>query len=312
MDIAANGRLLQSIKTALRDPKYEGTQVFNRFYRIEELIALLLSSLRQKCEQDLGEPVKATVMGRPVKFSDNPDTDQRAQEKLLQAAQLAGFEEIHFELEPVGGAYLYHQQARSRENILVFDFGGGTLDITIMEVGGNSKPITIATQGVLLGGDDMNSILLQTLFKQFGEGSLTRDGYPFPSHIFRMLFSWQNMVELSRPEYSELFREGLSGNDPDAIRRLETLVHNKLGFKLFRELERVKITLSDTYYARLQFIEEGLALHEIVTRSRFEKLIQEDLLNVEEALDELLRKSGLRPRQISAVLRTGGSTPVSN
>jgi hypothetical chaperone protein len=310
MDIAANGRLLQSIKTALRDPKYEGTQVFNRFYRIEELIALLLSSLRQKCEQDLGEPIKATVMGRPVKFSDNPDTDRRAQEKLLQAAQLAGFEEIHFELEPVGGAYLYHQQARSRENILVFDFGGGTLDMTIMEVGGNRNPVTIATQGVLLGGDDMNSILMQTLLKQFGEGSLTRDGYPFPSHIFRMLFSWQNMVELSRPEYSELFREGLSGNDPDAIRRLETLVHNKLGFKLFRELERVKITLSDTYYAQLQFIEEGLALHEIITRGRFEKLIQEDLLNVEDALDELLRKSGLQPGQISAVLRTGGSSAI--
>jgi hypothetical chaperone protein len=102
----------------------------------------------------------------------------------------------------------------------------------------------------------------------------------------------------------------LSGNDPDAIRRLETLVHNKLGFKLFRELERVKITLSDTYYAQLQFIEEGLALHEIVTRGRFEKLIQEDLLNVEEALDELLRKSGLQPGQISAVLRTGGSSAI--
>jgi hypothetical chaperone protein len=223
---------------------------------------------------------------------------------------MAGFKEVHFELEPVGGAYLYHQQARSREYVLVFDFGGGTLDMTIMEIGGPDKPVTIATQGVLLGGDDMNSILMQTLLKNFGEGSLTRDGYPFPSHIFRMLFSWQNMVELSRPEYTELFREGLRGSDPDSIQRLHTLVHNKLGFKLFRELERVKITLSDAYYAMLQFIEEGLALRETVTRNRFEKLIQEDLTHVEEAVDELLLKSGLRPGQISAVLRTGGSSAI--
>jgi hypothetical chaperone protein len=198
----------------------------------------------------------------------------------------------------------------SREYVLVFDFGGGTLDMTIMEVGGRAKPITIATQGVLLGGDDMNSVLMQTLLKKFGEGSLTSDGYPFPSHLFRMLFSWQNMVELSRPEYSEIFRQGLRGSDPESIQRLHTLVHNKLGFKLFRELERIKISLSDTYYAVLQFIEEGLTLQETITRSRFENLIQEDLNYVEKAIDELLVKSGLKPGQISAVLRTGGSSAI--
>jgi len=266
--------------------------------------------LRHKCEQALGQPVKRTVMGRPVKFSDDPDTDQRAQHKLLQAAQIAGFEEVHFELEPVGGAYLYHQQAHSREKVLVFDFGGGTLDMTIMEVGGKLKPHTIATQGVLLGGDDMNSVLMQTLLKQFGEGSLTRDGYPFPSHIFSMLFSWQNLVELSRPEYAGLFLEGLNGSDPQGIQRLQTLVRNKLGFKLFRELERVKISLSDQHYTRLQFQEEGLALREVVTRARFERLIDEDLERVDRALDELMLKSGLKPEQISAVLRTGGSSAI--
>jgi hypothetical chaperone protein len=309
-DIAANGRLLQSIKTALRDPKYEGTLVFNRFYPIEELIALLLSSLRHKCEQALGQPVTRTVMGRPVKFSDDPGTDQRAQQKLYQAAQIAGFEEVHFELEPVGGAYLYHQQAPSTEKVLVFDFGGGTLDMTVMEVGGKLKPHTIATQGVLLGGDDMNSVLMQTLLKQFGEGSLTRDGYPFPSHIFSMLFSWQNLVELSRPEYAGLFLEGLNGSDPQGIQRLQTLVRNKLGFKLFRELERVKISLSDQHYTRLQFQEEGLALREVVTRARFERLIDEDLERVDRAIDELMLKSSLKPDQISAVLRTGGSSAI--
>lgn len=310
MDIAAKGRLLQSIKTALRDPKYDGTQIFNRFYNIEELIALLLTDLRQKCEEAVGEPVKSALMGRPVKFSDNPETDQRAQEKLLQAAKLAGFEEIHFEYEPVGGAYLYHQQAPTHENVLVFDFGGGTLDMTIMEVGGQEPPRSIATQGVLLGGDDINSILMKTLFKNFGEGSQLRGGYPFPAHIFEKLFNWQNLVELSRPEYSELFRDGLNGSDPEGIQRLKTLVDKKLGFKLFRELEQVKISLSDTYYTWLDFFEDGLKLREMITRGRFEKLIEEDLQLVDRALEELLLKSGLKAGQITAVLRTGGSSAI--
>lgn len=75
-------------------------------------------------------------MGRPVKFSDNEATDARAQKKLSEAARLAGFREVVFELEPIGVAYLYHQSQPERQNIFVFDFGGGTLDMTIIEVVG--------------------------------------------------------------------------------------------------------------------------------------------------------------------------------
>lgn len=310
VDIAAQGRLLQSIKTALRDPKYDGTQIFDRFYSIEELISLLLINLREMCEQAIGEPVHNVVLGRPVKFSDNEDTDQRAEEKLLQAAKMAGFKQVEFELEPIGGAYLYHQNARERERVLVFDFGGGTLDMTIMEIGGSNHPKAIATQGVLLGGNDIDTALMHTLLRFFGEGSQLDGGYPFPAHIFEMLFSWQNMVELSRPEYAALFRQAQSGSDPEGIGRLEHLVCNKLGFKLFQKLEQAKIDLSSDYYTQFIFDEQGINLRNTITRSRFEKLIVEELAVVDKALDELLLKSGLRAGQINAVLRTGGSSAI--
>lgn len=122
--------------------------------------------------------------------------------------------------------------------------------------------------------------------------------------------NWQNLVELSRPAYYELFQDGLNGSDPEGIQRLKTLVDQKLGFNLFREFERVKISLSDRYYTWLDFKDANLTLREMITRKRFEDLISEDLLHVEQALDELLNKSGLKADQIAAVVRTGGSSSI--
>jgi hypothetical chaperone protein len=310
VDVAAKGRLLQSIKTGLRDPKYDGTQIFDRFYPIEELIALLLVPLREKCERAIGQPARQVVIGRPVKFSDDAAVDQRAQDKIQAAAKLAGFEEVVFELEPVGGAYLYHQNAAQRENVLVFDFGGGTLDMTVIEVGGSTPPKAIATEGVLLGGDDLTATLMQTLFPALGEGSKMDDGLPVPSHIFERLYSWQNIVELSRPMFAEIFRKAKRGDNPMAIEKLETLVNKKLGFKLFQELERVKIGLSSQYVAQLRLMDEGLDLHELILRTRFERLIAKYVAQVDLAIDALMEKSGLREDQIGAVLRTGGSSEI--
>lgn len=310
VDVAANGRLLQSIKTALRSSNYEGTQIFNRYYSVEELIAVLLTRLRETCEKSVGQPVEKAVMGRPVKFSDDPQTDQRAQQKLHAAAQLAGFKEIVFEFEPIGGAYLYHQTQSRRQNVFVFDFGGGTLDMTIAEVGGRKAPRVIANQGVLLGGDDLTSTLMKWLLRYFGEGSLLSDGLPFPQHIFEMLFSWQNMVELSKPQYSKIIEQAKNGSDPLSAERLEALVNNKLGFQLFQELERVKIGLSSSYYMPLKFLEGDLQIRDTILRSRYERLIQREVKLVDDAVDELMKKSGLKPHQIHAVLRTGGSSEI--
>jgi len=310
VDVAANGRLMQSIKTGLRDPKYEGTQIFDRFYKVEELIAILLTRLREGCERKVNRKVENVVMGRPVKFSDDPEIDARAQQKIKEAAHLAGFKNVVFELEPIGGAYLYHQTQAQRENVIVFDFGGGTLDMTVIEVGGKTPLKTIATQGVLLGGDDLTAVLMRRLFQFFGEGSSLPDGLPFPAHIFDMLYSWQNMIELSRPKFADIFNQARSGSDPIGIQRLETLVNEKLGFKLFRELENAKINLSSDYMTSLSFFEKDLQFKELILRTHFERLIQEELDMVDKALDELMLKSGLKSDQIQAVLRTGGSSEV--
>ncbi len=310
IDTNAQGRLIQSIKTALRNPTYEGTDIFDTHYTVESLIAILMRTLKERCEQATGEEVGSVVVGRPVKFSDDPVVDARAQQKIELAAREAGFAEIHFEFEPVAAAYVYHRETAQRENVIVFDFGGGTLDFTVMEVGGSQPPNVLATHGILLGGDDLDRALMQPLRKYFGDGATMRDRTPFPAHMLGMLDSWQTMVLLSRPEYKSVLRSAKRGSDPQSIQRLETLVNKNLGFKLFQNLEQAKIQLSTEATATIRMNDHGLRLREMFTRPQFERLIEEHVVRVEKAIDEALRQSGLQAEQIHAILRTGGTSEI--
>lgn len=310
VDSNAQGRLLQSIKTALRNPNYEGTNVFDQYYPVEDLIAILLGALRERCQKELEREIEGVVIGRPVKFSDDPNVDARAQAKIELSAQKAGFKTVQFESEPVAAAYVYHKKARERQNILVFDFGGGTLDFTVIRIGGESAPELLATHGELIGGDDFDRQLMQPMRKYFGEGATMRDRTPFPAHLLGLLDSWQTMVNLSRPEYRSILRSARRGSDPESIRRLESLVNRNLGFKLFQALEAAKIQLSSQATAYVTLNKDGLRLRELFTRPQFERLIDPYLDQIDQAVNEVLLQSGLGVNQIHAVLRTGGSSEI--
>jgi hypothetical chaperone protein len=269
-----------------------------------------MGKMRKSAEAALGQPVEGVVIGRPVKFSEDHDADENGEDLLCQAAQFAGFKEISFELEPVAAAYLYHRQAVERENVLVFDFGGGTLDLTVMKVGCNMSPEILAIHGVLLGGDDLDRALMRPMKRYFGEGAILADGTPFPAHMTEMLESWQLMVNLSRPRYYNVFVQAKKGSHPEAINLLEKLVRKNLGFALFQELEQAKIRLSRDSRTKIQFSVNGTEIEELITRAQFKKLILEELEMASDAVDKVLTQSGLQAGQIHAVLRTGGSAEI--
>jgi hypothetical chaperone protein len=310
IDTAAQGRLIQSVKTGLRNPSYEGTDVFGTFYPVENLIAILLETLRVRCEAAYGEEIEGVVLGRPVKFSDDPEVDARAQAKIEAAARIAGFEDIRFAHEPVAAAYVYHQQTAERQAALVFDFGGGTLDLTVVELGGEAEPVVLATRGVLIGGDDLDRALLQPLKRHFGDGATLRNRQPIPAHIFGLLDGWQTMVLLSRPEYRALLRDARRGSDPEAVERLIQLIDRNLGFALFQEIEAAKIRLSSEAAAHVSLEQGDFHFRQLITRPEFERLARRFIEEIEADLDRVVADSGLRSGDIQAVLRTGGSAQI--
>ncbi|MCD6284299.1 MAG: Hsp70 family protein [Anaerolineae bacterium] len=310
-DINASGRLLQSVKTVLRDPRYEGTRIFDRYYTIDELIAVILKTMKSRAEAQFSEPCDGVALGRPVSFSDNPAVSARAEEILYRAARFAGFRDITFQMEPVAAAHLYHRSAAHREVALVFDFGGGTLDLTVVEVGGRHPPRVIATRGVLIGGDDLDRRIMTSLQPYFGKGAKIDGGADFPPDFLDELHTWQTMPELSRPEpLSRIRRYQKTSDSPQAMLALETLVTQNVGFKLFREIERTKKALTPNLMARLTFQHEHIDIRKQVLRRDFEQMIEPELIQVERDIHAVLRDAGISARQVDVVLRTGGTSLV--
>jgi len=310
-DINANGRLMQSIKTALRDPRYEGTRIFERYYTIDELIAVVLQGMKTRAEAQFGQSCDEVVLGRPVKFSDEDDVTDRAEKLLYRAGKLAGFTDIRFQMEPIAAAHLYHRSEAKRQLGLVFDFGGGTLDLTVVEVGGHRPPKVIATRGVLVGGDDLDRRIMKSLLPYFGEDSNVDGDIDFPFEYLEELHTWQSMPELSRPEpLSKIKRWQTTGSNPKAMLALETLVTQNVGFQLFRTIEETKINLTDNLMAPLRYRHDNIDIRERLMRRDFETLIEPELTQVERDIHAVLSDAGVGARQVDVVLRTGGTSLV--
>lgn len=315
-DVEAPGRFLQSVKTVLRDENYGGTFVFRRHYTARDLIALVLRHARLQAERELGAEITAVVLGRPVIFSHDPAIDAQAQQTLHEAALQAGFREVSFELEPVAAAYAYHVGAAHRQTALVFDFGGGTLDFTVVRLGGPQAPEVIATEGVLLGGDDIDRRIVASMEKYFGAGTTFRPGFshqelPFPRYITHHIQDWQSLLELATPENAQLIDHAIkTSSNPARIRALKSLVSNNLGFSLRNEAERVKIALSDSLYAIYTVKGPNINISEAYTRNRLENQIRRTLGPISAGLDAVLARAGMTEDQIDVVLRTGGSASI--
>jgi hypothetical chaperone protein len=304
------GRLLQFIKTALRSEKYQGTQVFERYYNLSDIISAYLLALKQRAETLLGEEILGVTLGRPVRFSNDGTQDQKAQETLLQAALEAGFRQVEFELEPVAAALFYEKSLSSPQNVLIFDFGGGTLDLTIIRLGDPQHRKVYASGGISIAGSDFDrAIIEKRMLPHFGKGLVQHD--PEILNLIHTIPDWAALPELSTPRAkAELERAIQAGEAPVRLKALESLIFNDLAFSFYNMVEGTKITLSSRGSAVARMKEKDLDIWELYTRSQFEKDIQEQGEQIEQVLMETLTASGLEPGQIDAVVKTGGSSNI--
>ncbi|HLN86375.1 MAG TPA: molecular chaperone DnaK, partial [Candidatus Limnocylindrales bacterium] len=149
-------------------------RVFGKEYTPQQISAFILQKIKQDAEAYLGDKVDEAVITCPAYFDDNQRTATK------DAGEIAGLKVLRVINEPTAACLAYGLEKTGKElKILVFDFGGGTLDVTIMEMWKEGGFRVVATSGdTQLGGTDMDRVLIEYIAKEFQRQSgidLTHD-----------------------------------------------------------------------------------------------------------------------------------------
>ncbi len=314
VDANAPGRLFQSLKTSLRDRTFKDTNVFGIRYTLEALIAIVLRMIRERVEAYLDMPVTSMVIGRPVHYALDAQADYLAFQRMQDACAAADLPNVTFIEEPTAAALSYARGLRGTERrVLVFDFGGGTLDVTIMLLDRQGNRVFLATDGVPVGGDLLDQrLMMGRLLPHFGAGAtLGPRRLPFPAHVIEHLAEWQTIVDLTHPRYQTIIEEGIALSDkPREMRALRSLVRQNYGLPLYEKVEAAKVQLSEQTETILQMQMGEIDFTERIPRWDFERLIGPDVRTVERCIDRALDAAGLQADDIDVVLRTGGSSRI--
>jgi len=318
------GRLIQSLKSHLSSRSLTGTEVFGRRHRLEDLVARMLTDLRESAERHFGKPVRRAMVGRPVRFvgAETPEDDDLAVARLRTAFAAAGFEHVDFEMEPVAAACAYEASLDHDELILIGDFGGGTSDFSLLRVGrdvrrrGRTPEDLLGNSGVGLAGDAFDARIVRKLVSPaLGSNSdaksLGKVLTAVPAWIYANLERWHYLSFLRTNNVREILKSArIRALEPEKIQDLITLIEEDLGYQLHQAVQQVKFELSRNDTAEFRFREGGMDLRIPVTRGEFESWISYDLQLIEESIDNLLKTSGIDRRSVDRVFLTGGSSFV--
>ncbi len=308
VDDSGRGRLLQSLKSVLTSSTFTGTNIFGKFYTLVDLLTLLLKEIKIRAESEIGHTLTHAVIGRPVKYVGTSE-NKIALDRMQTIATNAGFKHVEFEYEPVGAALDYGISSTSSQKILVYDFGGGTLDICIMELP-SKQILSVAGRG--LGGDLLDSHLaLAKLAQHFGLKSIINSKMPFPKYLFSTFSSWY-MATLQKTvkNHDTLEELAIKSNQPDQVRNLIALIFHDYGFEFFQTLDLSKIDLSTKTITDFLFKRPSLYVNETISKKDFETAIIPDLQTSQECINDALNLANLKPNQIDKIILTGGSSQV--
>lgn len=308
-DVHAPGRLFQALKTFLGDPLETRTNVFGNAKGLEELIALILVHVRNRAEELTGEAPEAITLGRPVRFIGDDGAEDRATRRLLAAAELAGFREVRLVPEPIAAA---HAADVAEGTSLVFDFGGGTLDLCVVRRGADGLRV-LATAGGPIGGDRATELLIEDAVAP-RLGSRAEWGpkrLRLPRYIVNALRDWHALSALNEKPLldalDDLVRAGAPRRELAALR---SAIELQLGYEIFQTTDATKCDLSTIAAAILTYHHAEVDVDARVTRGRFEHLIRPLLDETATLVRGAIADAGLAATEIGTLVYTGGSSAI--
>lgn len=136
-----------------------------KWYRPEEISAMVLGKLKQDAEAKLGEKITEAIITVPAYFDD-------AQRKATKdAGEIAGFTVRRILNEPTAAALAYGFNKRKNEQVVVYDFGGGTFDVTVLEIAGETIEVKATDGDTHLGGDDFDQKIIRWIIDEYRKES---------------------------------------------------------------------------------------------------------------------------------------------
>lgn len=239
-----------------------GVEVDGRVYSAPEVSAMILAKLKADAEAYLGETVSEAVITVPAYFNDA----QRQATK--DAGRIAGLEVKRIINEPTAASLAYGFDKKANEKIAVFDLGGGTFDISILEVGDNVVEVRATNGDTFLGGEDFDQRIINYLVEEFKKDNAG--------------------IDLSR--------------DSMALQRLKEAAEKAkkdLSTSMEAEVNLPFITADQTGPKHLTMK---------ISRAKLESLVGDLVDRTIEPCRKALKDAGLEPRQIDEVILVGGMT----
>jgi molecular chaperone DnaK len=232
-------------------------------YTAQEISARVLQKLKRDAEAYLGETVTDAVITVPAYFS---DAERQA---TKEAGEIAGLNVLRIINEPTAAALAYGlDKADKEQTILVFDLGGGTFDVSLLEIGDGVVEVKATSGDNHLGGDDWDQALVDHLVKTFGSA---------------------NGIDLTK--------------DKMAMQRIREAAE-----KAKIELSSSQSATINLPYITVDAEKNPLFLDETITRAQFQSLTSDLLDRCKKPFQAVLKDAGIAINKIESVVLVGGST----